>query len=74
MIGGLSIPYAAIPMTKRIGITIGGTRYFIVFPLPGESNADALTERSAAGITTDRAGAAAARGKAEQRQRHENTA
>jgi hypothetical protein len=31
IIGGLSIPYATIPMNKRTGITIGGTRYFIVF-------------------------------------------
>src|SRR5205809_114793 len=28
-IGGLSIPYAAIPINKSTGITIGGTRYFI---------------------------------------------
>ena len=33
IIGGLSIPYARIPMNKRTGITIGGTRYFMVFPL-----------------------------------------
>jgi hypothetical protein len=31
MIGGLSIPYAAMPINKRIGITMGGTRYFMVF-------------------------------------------
>ena len=29
-IGGLSIAYVAIPTTKRIGSTIGGTRYFMV--------------------------------------------
>jgi hypothetical protein len=29
-IGGLNIPYAAIPINKRTGITIGGTRYFMV--------------------------------------------
>jgi len=33
IIGGLSIPYATIPMNKRTGMTIGGTRYFMVFPL-----------------------------------------
>src|SRR5438128_1692273 len=33
IIGGLSIPYAAIPINKRTGITIGGTRYFMVVPL-----------------------------------------
>jgi hypothetical protein len=36
-IGGLSIPYAAIPMNKRIGITIGGTKYFMIFPFAGEA-------------------------------------
>jgi hypothetical protein len=30
-IGGLSIAYAAIPITKRMGMTIGGTRYFTGF-------------------------------------------
>jgi hypothetical protein len=29
-IGGLSIPYATMPINKRIGITIGGTRYFFM--------------------------------------------
>jgi hypothetical protein len=33
VIGGLSIAYATIPMNKRTGMTIGGTRYFMVFPL-----------------------------------------
>jgi hypothetical protein len=33
MIGGLSIPYATTPMNKRTGITIGGTKYFMAFPL-----------------------------------------
>jgi hypothetical protein len=33
IIGGLSIPNATIPMNKRTGMTIGGTRYFMVFPL-----------------------------------------
>jgi hypothetical protein len=33
IIGGLSIPYATIPMNKRTGMTIGGTKYFMVFPL-----------------------------------------
>lgn len=33
IIGGLSIPYATMPMNKRIGMTIGGTKYFMVFPL-----------------------------------------
>ena len=33
IIGGLSIPYATIPMDKSTGMTIGGTRYFMVFPL-----------------------------------------
>ena len=28
-IGGPNSPYAATPMNKRIGITIGGTRYFM---------------------------------------------
>ena len=28
--GGLSIPYVTIPTNNRIGITIGGTRYFTV--------------------------------------------
>jgi len=32
IIGGLSIPYAAMPINKRTGITIGGTRYFMVAP------------------------------------------
>jgi hypothetical protein len=36
IIGGLSIQYETIPMNKRTGITIGGTRYFMVFPLSGE--------------------------------------
>jgi hypothetical protein len=31
--GGPSIPSATIPMINRTGITIGGTRYFMVFPL-----------------------------------------
>ena len=30
-IGGLSNAYAVIPITKRIGMTIGGTRYFMGF-------------------------------------------
>ena len=30
MIGGLSIPYVTIPMNNRTGITMGGTRYFMV--------------------------------------------
>src|ERR1700722_8905270 len=30
--GGLSIPYATIPMNSRTGMTIGGTRYFMRFP------------------------------------------
>ena len=30
IIGGLSIPYAAMPINKRTGITIGGTRYFML--------------------------------------------
>jgi len=30
MIGDLSIPYAAIPTNNRTGITMGGTRYFMV--------------------------------------------
>jgi hypothetical protein len=30
-IGGPSIAYAAIPNTKRTGMTIGGTRYFMGF-------------------------------------------
>ena len=34
IIGGLSIPYATIPMNKRTGMTIGGTRYFMA--LTGE--------------------------------------
>jgi hypothetical protein len=29
--GGPNSPYAATPISKRIGITIGGTRYFMVF-------------------------------------------
>jgi hypothetical protein len=33
MMGGLSTPYATTPMNKKSGITIGGTRYFMVFPL-----------------------------------------
>ncbi len=33
MIGGRSIPYAAMPMNNRTGITIGGTRYFMFLPL-----------------------------------------
>jgi hypothetical protein len=33
IIGGLSIAYAAMPINKRAGITIGGTRYFIVPPI-----------------------------------------
>jgi hypothetical protein len=64
IIGGPSIPYAAISMNKRIGITIGGTKYFMVFPLLGDrisgtrrrhlsSDADALAEVGA-GITTGR--------------------
>jgi hypothetical protein len=39
MIGGLSIPYATIPMNKRTGITIGGTKYFMVFPLLADERA-----------------------------------
>jgi hypothetical protein len=35
IIGGLSTPYATIPMNRRIGITIGGTTYFMAFPLLG---------------------------------------
>ena len=31
--GGLSIPYATTPMNSRAGMTIGGTRYFMVFPI-----------------------------------------
>jgi hypothetical protein len=30
IIGGLSIAYVAMPINKRTGITIGGTRYFMV--------------------------------------------
>lgn len=33
-IGGLSIPYATMTITKRIGITIGGTRYFMGLTSP----------------------------------------
>ena len=33
MSGGLSIPYATTATNNRTGITIGGTRYFMVFPL-----------------------------------------
>jgi hypothetical protein len=45
LIGGLSIPYATIPMNRRIGITIGGTRYFMVFPLLGEPDRCRITTR-----------------------------
>jgi hypothetical protein len=31
IIGDLNIAYAAIPMIKKIGITIGGTKYFMIF-------------------------------------------
>lgn len=31
IIGGLSIPYVTIPANNRAGITMGGTRYFMVF-------------------------------------------
>src|SRR5438552_2245261 len=31
--GGVSIPYATTPMNSRTGMTIGGTRYFIVVPI-----------------------------------------
>ena len=30
IIGGLNIPSETMPMNKRTGITIGGTRYFMV--------------------------------------------
>jgi hypothetical protein len=33
IIGGLSIPYVTIPANNRSGITIGGTRYFMVSSL-----------------------------------------
>jgi hypothetical protein len=33
MIGDLSIPYAMTPINNRTGMTIGGTKYFIVFPI-----------------------------------------
>ena len=32
-IGGRSSAYAAMPRTNRIGITIGGTRYFMGLPV-----------------------------------------
>jgi hypothetical protein len=41
IIGGLSIPYATIPMNKRTGITIGGTRYFIIFSFAWRAGAAA---------------------------------
>jgi hypothetical protein len=31
--GGLSTPYATTPMNNSTGITIGGTRYFMAFPV-----------------------------------------
>ncbi len=31
--GGLSIPNATTEMNNSTGITIGGTRYFMVFPV-----------------------------------------
>jgi hypothetical protein len=31
--GGLSVPYAMTPINNRTGITIGGTRYFMVLPV-----------------------------------------
>jgi hypothetical protein len=45
IIGGLSIPYATIPMNRMTGITIGGTRYFMVFPLLGEPYRRRITIR-----------------------------
>jgi hypothetical protein len=36
IIGGLSIPYATIPTNNRAGITMGGTRYFMVSSLSEE--------------------------------------
>lgn len=33
MFGDFNIPYATMPITKRKGITIGGTRYFISRPI-----------------------------------------
>jgi hypothetical protein len=30
--GGLSTAYAMIPMNNRMGMTIGGTTYFMAFP------------------------------------------
>ena len=33
MIGGLSIPYVTIPTNNSTGITIGGTKYFMVILL-----------------------------------------
>jgi hypothetical protein len=33
MIGGFNIPYARTPIINSTGITIGGTRYFMVFPV-----------------------------------------
>ena len=33
MMGGLNTPYATTAINKRAGITIGGTRYFIIFPV-----------------------------------------
>src|SRR5690349_10786849 len=41
-IGGRSIAYAAIPRHNRIGITIGGTRYFIVYSAPPSRSAQAV--------------------------------
>src|SRR5207244_6269293 len=35
-IGGPSTAYAAIPITRRTGMTIGGTRYFMGFSRYGE--------------------------------------
>ena len=32
MMDGLSTAYATIAMNNRTGITIGGTKYFMVFP------------------------------------------
>jgi hypothetical protein len=42
MIGGLNIPYATTPIINKTGITIGGTRYLMMFQFERELDQRAL--------------------------------
>ena len=51
--GGLSTPYATTPMNNSTGITIGGTRYFMVFPVSKRTGFGGISSNARARLAPD---------------------